>query len=136
MYSVVEYHLEGPVLDIPIDSACFNMTVHAGIGEQKWAGYHLGNGKYVVRYAPKKAETFTYEISSEIPGFPEQNGELVVNNVWPDNVSGDNYSLGENWYTDPSDPELFDNGWQGAKTVLKWRNDVLLDWAKRWDWLQ
>lgn len=25
---------------------------------------------------------------------------------------------------------------QGARTIFKWRNTVLLDWAKRWAWLQ
>jgi hypothetical protein len=31
---------------------------------------------------------------------------------------------------------LFDGIQQGGKTVLKWRSSILLDWAKRWAWLQ
>lgn len=132
VYSIVEYHLKGQVTNIPLDSACFVMTV----GGQKWAGYNLGNGEYVVRYAPKKAETLTYEISSQIPGLSGQNGQFVVSNVWPGNPSEHDYKLGDNWYTDPSNPELFENGWQGAKTVLKWRSDALSNWANRWEWLK
>ncbi|WP_425235388.1 nucleoside hydrolase-like domain-containing protein [Ulvibacterium sp.] len=136
VYSIVEYHFDGPELNIPKDSTCFTMTVHAGVGEQEWPGFYLGDGKYGIRYAPKASETLTYEITSKIPGFPEQKGQLVVNNDWPGAPSKSYYELGTNWYSDSSDPELFDNEWQGAKTVLKWRSDVLFDWAKRWAWLQ
>ncbi len=131
VYSLIEFHFKAQDLNIPIDSACLVMS----IGGQKWDGYHIGKGDYVVRYAPKKAETLTYEISSEILGLSGQKGQIVVSNVWPGKLSGDDYILGENWYTDPSSPDLFDNGWQGAKTVLKWRSDVLKDWAHRWEWL-
>ena len=50
VYSLIEFHFKGQDLNIPIDSACLIMTA----GGQKWNGYHLGNGDYVVRYAPKK----------------------------------------------------------------------------------
>lgn len=136
IYSIVEFQLDGPSINIPSDSICFTMTVHAGVGEQKWPGFYLGEGKYGVRYAPKTSETFTYGITSDIPGFPEQKGQLVVNNVWPGEPTASGYMLGANWYTDPTDPQLFDTKWQGAKTVLKWRSDALLDWADRWAWLQ
>jgi hypothetical protein len=132
VYSIIEYHFKGQDLAVPSDSACFIMTVDG----QKWNGYYLGNGDYVVRYAPKKAETLAYEISSELPDLDGQKGQLVVCNVWPGDSSEHDYKLGDNWYTDPSNPELFDNGWQGAKTVLRWRNDALLDWAERWEWLK
>ncbi|MFK7924983.1 MAG: nucleoside hydrolase-like domain-containing protein [Bacteroidia bacterium] len=136
VYSIVEYKIKGPIIDFPPDSACFTMTVYAGVGKQKWSGYYLGKGKYAIRYAPKKAETLTYEITSQIPGFPEQKGSLVVNNIWPGGTSVNAYKLGANWYTELSDPELYDNGWQGAQTVLQWRNDALMDWGQRWSWLK
>ncbi len=135
-YSIVEFQLDGPNINIPSDSTCFTMTVHAGVGEQKWPGFYLGGGKYGVRYAPKTSETLTYGMTSNIPGFPEQKGQLVVNNVWPGKPSASGYKLGANWYTDSTDPQLFDTKWQGAKTVLKWRSDALSDWAVRWAWLQ
>ncbi|GAB3649345.1 DUF1593 domain-containing protein [Echinicola sediminis] len=136
VYAVLEFHFKGPELDIPVDSACFVMTVQAGIGEQKWDGYYLGNGEYAVKYSPKKTETLSYKVTSDIPGFPEQSGSFVVDNVWPGIDRPTNYKLGANWYSDRSDPDLFDANWQGAKTVLKWRTEVLLDWAERWAWLK
>jgi len=136
VYSVVEFHFKGPIINIPPDSACFTMTVKAQIGEQKWAGFYLGNGDYAIKYCPKQTEALTYKITSPIPGFLEQIGQLVVDNIWPGKTRSTDYILGANWYTDKSSPELFDGTWQGGKTVLKWRNDALLDWSKHWAWLQ
>jgi hypothetical protein len=134
--SVLEFHIKGPKMNIPADSACFTMSVKAGIGEQKWAGYYLGDGDYVIRYVPKQSETLSYKITSSIPNFPEQSGQLVVDNLWPGKPRKTDYPLGQNWYTDRSDPKLYDGKIQGGLTVKKWRNDILQDWAKRWQWLQ
>ncbi|WP_114781705.1 nucleoside hydrolase-like domain-containing protein [Botryobacter ruber] len=131
VYSIVEFHFKGPEVTIPADSACFTMTT----GNQTWDGFYLGSGNYAVRYAPKQTETLTYNVTSTIPGFQEQSGAFVVNNIWPGKQHPTDYQLGENWFTDKAAPELYDGIWQGAKTTLKWRNDVLLDWAKRWKWL-
>lgn len=136
VFSIMEFKFKGPVVNIPRDSACLTMTVKTEIGEQKWDGFYLGNGDYVVRYSPKRTETVTYKITSGIPGFKEQSGAFFVDNIWPGKDRRTNYKLGANWYTDRSNPELYDGIWQGGKTVLKWRSDVLLDWAKRWKWLQ
>ncbi|WP_128545262.1 nucleoside hydrolase-like domain-containing protein [Larkinella soli] len=132
VYSVVEFHFNGPEVDLPPDSACFTMAVQSRAGEQTWPGYSLGKGRYVIRYAPKQTEVLTYRIRSEIPGFPEQSGQLVVNNVWPGRPGPDDYRLGPHWYTDRADPALFLGIQQGARTVQKWRSAVLLDWATRW----
>jgi hypothetical protein len=134
--AVMEFHFKGPNINIPPDSACITMAVKAKIGEQKWPGYYLGNGDYVVRYCPKQSETVTYKVTSPIPDFAGQNGQFVVDNIWPGKSHATDYQLGNNWYTDSSDPELFDGKLQGAKTILKWRSAIFLDWAKRWNWLR
>jgi hypothetical protein len=136
VYSVVELHVKGPVVNIPPDSACFTMSVKAKIGEQKWSGYYLGNGDYAIKYCPKQTETISYTITSPIAGFTPQSGQFVVDNIWPGTPRTTDYRLGVNWFTDRNDPALFDGIQQGGKTVLKWRNAALLDWATRWGWLQ
>ncbi|MET1056715.1 MAG: nucleoside hydrolase-like domain-containing protein [Pedobacter sp.] len=136
VYSIVEFHFKGPKINIPADSACFTMTVQAEIGEQKWDGFYLGKGDYVIRYSPKRTEKLSYKVTSGIPGFREQKGEFVVDNIWPGKARVTNYRLGKNWYTDRRDPELFDGIYQGGETVRKWRSNILLDWAKRWEWLR
>lgn len=132
VYAIIEFRIKGPEINIPSDSVCFTLTVD----KQNWDGFYLGNGKYAVRYAPKATAVLTYKITSDIPNFPEQTGEFVVNNAWPGKMNIDDYKLGNNWYTDREDINLFEGKWQGSKTVSKWRKAVLQDWAKRWEWLK
>ena len=132
VYALIEFHFNGPEVEILGDSACFTMTV----ANQVWDGFYLGAGDYAIRYAPKRAEELSYTISSTIPDLNNQTGKFVVNNNWPGNARPTDYPLGTHWFTDRSDPQLFYGEWQGANTILKWRNEALLDWAIRWSWLK
>ncbi len=134
--TILEFHLKGPDLNIPSDSVCFWMEVPYGKSVQKWPGYHLGNGDYVIRYIPKKAETLQYRFTSAITAINGLKGSIVVNNLWPGKKHSTDYQLGDNWYTDKGSPDLYDGKIQGGKTILKWRKDILQDWAKRWAWLK
>lgn len=132
IYSIMEFRVEGPVLDIPSDSICMQMTIN----KQTWAGFYLGEGIYAVRHATYALGTMPYTIVSEIPGFPEQNGEITIENVWPGRARNTDYKLGQHWFTDKSDEAVFDKNLHGFKTVSKWRIDVMKDWAKRWSWIR
>ncbi len=134
--TVVEFHLKGPEINIPADSVCFwMMTTYKNI-VQEWSGYYLGKGEYAIKYIPKQAELINFKFTSNIPDFPIQEGKLVVINQWPGKPHSTDYLLGDNWYTDKANPQLYDGKIQGGKTILKWRRDILLDWAKRWEWLR
>lgn len=132
VYSVIELLLKGPVTDIPKDSSCFTVT----IDKQQWPGYYIGDGTYAFRYSPKAPARLTYTISSGLKMLDGQGGEFVVKDVWPGYPHTDNYQLGENWYSDKSDRDLFEDEWQGAKSVRIFRNAILDDWAERWSWLK
>lgn len=138
VYSLMEWRLEGPDLGIAPDSACF--TLH--IDKQDWQGYHVGDGIYVVRYAPKAPATLGYSITSPLPGFPSHEGFFTVSGRWPGSDSFRNgsghiayapYELGGTWFTDSQDYSL---SWQGAATTACWREEVLKDWAKRFGWMR
>jgi hypothetical protein len=134
--AVIEFQLEGPKINVPSDSVVFWMEVPYGKSKQIWPGYYLGNGNYSIRYSPKQAEILSYNFTSEIPEFPKGNGKLVVSNLWPGTPNETDYLLGPNWYSDSSDKNLYDGKLQGGKTILKWRNDILMDWSERWEWLR
>jgi hypothetical protein len=134
--SILEFHLKGPEINIPSDSICFWLEVSYGKSLQKWPGYYLGNGDYSIRYIPKKAEIVRYSFTSHISEINGLKGSIVVDNLWPGKKHSTDYPLGHNWYTDKSDKDLYDGKIQGGKTILKWRHEILLDWAKRWDWLR
>jgi hypothetical protein len=112
------------------------MEVPYGNTVQKWPGYHLGNGDYAIRYIPKKAEILKYRFSSVIGQLDGIEGSIVVDNLWPGKRHRTDYQLGENWFTDKADEDLYDGKIQGGKTLSKWRADILQDWAKRWEWLK
>ena len=133
VYSIVEWHFKGPQRnDIAQDSACFTAT----IDKQQWAGYYVGNGEYVLRYSPKAPATLSYVISSNIKELDKQTGWFVVDDVWPGKKDAADYELGKNWYSDRPEREHYEGQWQGARLQRRWRNIVLQDWAKRWQWLQ
>jgi hypothetical protein len=134
--TILEFHFKGSETNIPSDSICFWMDVSFGKSTQRWPGYYLGNGEYGIRYIPKKAETLTYSFSSKIPEIDGLEGSIVVDNSWPGKRLPSSYQLGISWYSDKSDLNLYDGKIQGGKTILKWKNEVLLDWAKRWSWLK
>ena len=132
VYSVVEFRFDGPQIDKPAGARCFDFI----IDRQTWDGVYLGDGLFAVRYAPKAPATLNYRIVSDIKEFDGQTGVFVVSREWPGKKRADSYEVGANWYTDRCDKALFEGVWQGSKTVSKWRNDVLDDWAERWSWLK
>ncbi len=134
--TIVEFHLNGPQINAAPDSVCFWMETGYRNTVQKWPGYYIGNGQYVIKYIPKQAEVLNYTFTSAIAGFAPQQGQLVVHNLWPGKRRSTDYKLGTNWYTDKADPELYDGKIQGGKTISKWRKKILEDWAKRWNWLK
>lgn len=132
VYSIIEFRVKGPEINIPADSACMTMTIN----KQTWNGFYLGDGIYVVRHSTYSLGTFPYTIVSDIPGFPNQEGEITIENVWTGKIRETDYKLGNNWFTDRDDENLFQKNLHGFKTVSKWRIDAMTDWAKRWSWLK
>jgi len=134
--TLIEFNLQGPELNIPKDSVCFLMETAYGNAVQKWPGYYLGNGRYGLKYVPKQAEILSYRFTSGNPDINLGEGKLVVTNLWPGKPNSTDYKLGKNWYTDKGTPDLYDGKIQGGKTISKWKQDILSDWATRWSWLK
>ncbi len=133
VFSVLEFHVKGPVRnDIPADSACVTLTIR----NQQWKGYHLGGGDYVVRHSTYYIGTVPYTITSTVAGFPQIEGEITVNNLWTDSGNNTDYPVGDSWFSDKSSSEYFWKNYQGAQTIYKWRDVVMEDWGKRWQWLR
>lgn len=126
-YSVIEWRFKGPKLDKEVGTPVMTAT----IDRQPWEGYYLGEGEYMLRYSPKQPASLNYVITSDIPELNGLQGAFTVGATWPGNKTEDSFMVGENWMTDLQDPTLFEDKWQGAATVRKWRKEVLEDWATR-----
>lgn len=131
-YGVQEWRFKGPDLDIHRDSACFTLE----ISNQIWPGFYLGEGIYGVRYSSKKPEICTYVTSSDIPEIDGQTGQFVSITPWPGKPAPDDYILGDSWFSDRPEPDLFLGEQQGARTISRYREEFLMDWAYRWEWIQ
>ena len=133
IYSIMEFHIKGPVQKgMAIGTPCITLT----IDRQKWDGYYVGRGKYVVKFSTYKIGTLPYTITSVLPGFKALEGAITIDNLWPGKSHKTDYRLGDNWFTDHQEPSLFWNNCQGAMTQQKWRNEIMEDWGKRWNWLK
>ncbi len=133
IYSIIEWHVKGPQrADLTIGQPC--ITLH--IAKQDWEGYYMGNGDYMVRYSTYKTGTQPYSITSEIKGFPAQNGFITIVNTFPGVRRKTDYAVGNQWYSDKKEEgERWDDH-QGALTIFRWRKDVIEDWGKRCAWLK
>lgn len=133
IFSIIELHIDGPVKDdIAPDSVCFQMEIR----KQIWDGFYKGDGDYVLRHSTYYTGTLPYKITSPIPGFPEYEAAITVENIWPGREYPSDYKVGDNWYTDKSNPALFWKNHQGAETVLKWREAAMKDWGYRLNFLK
>ena len=133
--TIMELRFTVPKTKAKKESIGFWMEIPYGKTVQKWPGYYIGNNVYAIRYIPKKAEVLNYKLTSDIPEIDGKNGSLVATNLWPGKRSESDYKLGSNWFTDKQDKDLYFGKIQGGKTISKWRDEILLDWSKRWEWL-
>lgn len=134
--SLIEFRFKGPKLSSASQKAPFYMEKMHKKDVQKWEGYYIGDGNYVLQYVPKNAEILNYKFVSDIPELNGFEGKLNIVNLWPGKQNPTDIQLGNTWFSDKSDPNLYDGKFQGGKTISKWKNEILLDWAKRWDWLK
>lgn len=133
IYSIMEFYVKGPVQkNMAIGTPCITLT----IDRQNWDGYYVGKGKYVVRFSTYKLGTLPYTITSSLPNFKTQEGAITISNLWSGKRHKTDYRLGDNWYSDSQESSLFWKNCQGAMTSQKWRNEIMEDWGKRWNWLK
>lgn len=130
-YSTIEWQFKGPNLKLDIDSVFFNLEISG----QQWPGYYIGDGIYSVRYSSKQPEVVNYVTRSKMPELDNIKGSFVSVIPWPGKSTINDYKLGDKWYSDKPNTELFLGNQQGAKSISKYRAAFLMDWAKRWAWL-
>lgn len=134
VYAIMEFHLKGPKhKNIEKGTPCITLT----IDRQQWEGYYMGKGKYMVRYSTYKSGTHSYTITSKtLSNFKPQKGVITISNLWPGKPHKTDYKLGNHWYTDHQEPNTYWNNYQGAHLQQKYRNEIMEDWGKRWNWLK
>lgn len=89
-------------------------------------------GVMYFRFSPKDAKTYRYTIRSNVPALDGKAGALTSMRPAPDAAQRPSPRL-PNWWTDDPSPEVAEGPHIGARTVSRWREDFLRDFAVRMD---
>lgn len=111
-----------------------NPGIWMEIDGQHIDGFYEGNGIFTVRFAPKRTGNWKYAVNSSAKSLQGQTGEFVSTNPWPGKENPQNVIM-NSWWSDRTDSDLYLGQYQGARTVSKWREDFLSDWARRFEWI-
>ncbi|MDC7232757.1 MAG: DUF1593 domain-containing protein [Spirochaetales bacterium] len=107
-----------------------NDKTHLLVENQSLPGYLMDDGRILFRFCPKSAKVFNFEVRSTHPELNELQGAISVLLPEPERMLEPDPSL-PNWWTDDPRLENAEGEHHGAKTVSKWRQDFLFDFASR-----
>ena len=94
---------------------------------------HLGDDKTMrFRFCPKEAKRYTFTIQGNVPSLHGKTGGITAIPLSPDLLKYPS-SKYPNWWTDDPSPQFAEGPHNGAKTVSRWREEFLRDFAARMD---
>lgn len=93
-------------------------------------GYAGGDGTMRFRFCPKASKTYPLAISSNVPVLDGVTGAITVISPKPEIAFQPDPHL-SNWWTDNPAAEFAEGEHNGAKSVSRWREEFLGDFAKR-----
>jgi hypothetical protein len=102
------------------------------VENQKLSGYTPGDGTMRFRFCPKAAKTYNFTIRSRIPALNGKTGGITAF-VPPPDVAENPSSRLPNWWTDDPSEDVAEGEHIGARTVSRWREEFLSDFAARMD---
>jgi hypothetical protein len=123
-FSIAEliYRLDGPV--------SVGTTASLVVDRQNFPGFADEAGVWHFLFSPKEAKRWEYAIHSTHPKLDGQTGGFTSLMPAPA-LAAEPSPRYPNWWTDDPDPALAEGPWHGAKTVSRWREDFLRDFAQR-----
>jgi hypothetical protein len=92
---------------------------------------HVADDKTMrFRFCPKEAKTHTFSIRNNVPLLDGKTGGITAVLPSPDLVKHPPAGF-PNWWTDHPSPQMAEGPYNGAKTVSRWREKFLCDFAVR-----
>jgi hypothetical protein len=98
------------------------------VDQQQFPGFADEVGVWHFLFSPKEAKTWAYTIRSTDPRLDGQTGGFTSTLPAANQPAVSRYP---NWWTDDPDPAAAEGMNQGAKTVSRWREEFLRDFAER-----
>ncbi|HEX2852330.1 MAG TPA: nucleoside hydrolase-like domain-containing protein, partial [Opitutaceae bacterium] len=100
------------------------------VDNQQFPGFPGADGAWRFIFSPKEPKTWSYRIASNHPGLDGQTGGFTSKNPPPERAQQPS-SRYPNWWVDDPDPRWREGTADGAKTVSRWREEFLRDFAVR-----
>ena len=100
------------------------------VENQKLPGHASDDGTMRFRFCPKTAKSHVFKIQSNVPAIDGKTGGIAVILPSPSMAQRPAANL-PNWWTDDPSAKVAEGLHSGAKTVNRWREDFLRDFAKR-----
>jgi hypothetical protein len=100
------------------------------VDRQEFTGFAAADGTWRFLFSPKEAKSWTYVIRSTHPALDGQTGAFTSRLPAADRAQSPSPRY-PHWWTDDPAPEFSEGPHQGAKTVNRWRQDFLGDFALR-----
>jgi len=105
------------------------------VDNQEFTGYAGNDGDWHFLFSPKQSKTWSYKVVSNVPGLDGQTGGFTSVNPSPELAAKPSAHY-PNWWTDDPAPALAEGEHQGARTVSRWREAFLRDFAARMEHCQ
>lgn len=102
------------------------------VENQKLSGHAPGDGTMRFRFCPKAAKRYGFKLKSNVPALNGKIGGITAYTPSPSMAQRPSAKF-LNWWTDDPSPEVAEGPHSGAKTVNRWREDFLRDFATRMD---
>jgi hypothetical protein len=100
------------------------------VENQKLPGHAPGDGTMRFRFCPKAAKSYGFRIQSNVSALDGKMGGIEAYIPSPDMAQHPAANL-PNWWTDDPSLDVAEGSHSGAKTVNRWREDFLGDFAER-----
>ena len=100
------------------------------VANQSLPGFAPGDGTMRFRFSPKADGTYAFALRSNVPILDGKTGGITAFTPPPDAAQRPSAKY-PNWWTDDPSPQLAEDGHIGARTVNRWREDFLRDFADR-----
>lgn len=118
-------------LVLPLGNAApANPEARLVVENQSLVGHGAGDGTMRFRFCPKAVQAYRFDIESNVPTLDGRTGGITTHNPHPDVAKRPAENV-PNWWTDDPAPASAEGPHAGARTVSRWREEFLRDFAVR-----
>lgn len=105
-------------------------TASLVVDKQEFRGFPASDGSWHFLFCPKESKTWSYVIRSNHPGLDGKTGGFTSQLPPPERATQPSARY-PHWWTDDPDPQWYEGREPGAKTVSRFREAFLRDFAAR-----